>query len=55
MSEAHDQAPTDCDSMRESFWLISMERRIQLPEVRAVLEDARSAVFVPHGGGEAAR
>lgn len=43
------------DEVREAFWLISMERRIQHPEVRAVLESARSAVFVPHGGGEAAR
>jgi len=35
--------------VREAFWLISTERRIQHPEVRAVLEAARSAVFVPQG------
>lgn len=29
----------------ETFWLISTERRIQHPEVRAVLEAARTAVF----------
>jgi LysR family transcriptional regulator, transcriptional activator of nhaA len=34
------------DEMREAFWLISTERRIQHPEVRALLEDARNAVFV---------
>jgi len=43
------------DELREAFWLISTERRIQHPEVRAVLEDARSAVFVAHGRGETAR
>jgi LysR substrate binding domain len=42
------------DEVREAFWLISTERRIQHPEVRAVLEEARRAVFVPHGGGETA-
>ena len=42
------------DEVREAFWLISTERRIQHPEVRAVLEDARRAVFVPHGGVETA-
>jgi len=41
--------------VREAFWLISTERRIQHPEVRAVLDAARDAVFVPHGAGEAAR
>jgi LysR family transcriptional activator of nhaA len=40
------------DQVREAFWLISTERRIQQPEVRAVLEDARRAVFVPHGGSD---
>ncbi len=35
--------------VREAFWLISTERRIQHPEVRAVLDAARSAVFVPQG------
>jgi len=34
---------------REAFWLISTERRIQHPEVRAVLDAARDAVFVPQG------
>jgi len=43
------------DEVRESFWLISTERRIQHPEVRAVMEDAHRAVFVAHGGGETAR
>lgn len=43
------------DEVREAFWLISTGRRIQHPEVGAVLEDARSAVFVPHGRGETAR
>ncbi|MCC5867789.1 MAG: transcriptional activator NhaR [Gammaproteobacteria bacterium] len=43
------------DEVREAFWLISTERRIQHPEVRAVLEDARRVVFVPQCGGEAAR
>lgn len=33
--------------VREAFWLISTERRIQHPEVRAVLDAARDAVFVP--------
>lgn len=35
--------------VREAFWLISTERRIQHPEVRAVLEAARGAVFGPPG------
>jgi LysR family transcriptional activator of nhaA len=35
------------DEVREAFWLISTERRIQNPEVRAVLDEARHAVFVP--------
>lgn len=35
--------------VRETFWLISTERRIQHPEVRAVLDAARDAVFVPQG------
>lgn len=35
--------------VREAFWLISTERRIQNPEVRAVLDAARSAVFLPQG------
>jgi LysR family transcriptional activator of nhaA len=35
--------------VREAFWLISTERRIQHPEVRAVLDAARDAVFVPQG------
>lgn len=43
------------DALREAFWLISTERRIHHPEVRAVLEDARSAVFVPHGRAEMAQ
>lgn len=33
------------DSVRETVWLISTERRIQHPEVRAVLQAARTAVF----------
>jgi LysR family transcriptional activator of nhaA len=33
------------DEIREAFWLISTERRIQHQEVRAVLEAARGAVF----------
>ena len=40
------------DAWREAFWLISTERRIQHPEVRALLEEA---VFVPHGSGETVR
>jgi LysR family transcriptional activator of nhaA len=43
------------DEVREAFWLISTERRIQHPEVRAILEEARMAVFVPQGGAETAR
>lgn len=43
------------DEVREAFWLISTERRIQRPEVRALLEAARSAVFVPHVAGKGAR
>ncbi|MCW8905891.1 MAG: transcriptional activator NhaR [Sedimenticola sp.] len=34
------------DEVREAFWLISTERRIQHPEVRAVLEAARTGVFI---------
>ena len=33
------------DEVREAFWLIGTERRVQHPEVRAVLEAARTAVF----------
>jgi LysR family transcriptional activator of nhaA len=33
------------DEIREAFWLISTERRIQHQEVRAVLEAARGVVF----------
>lgn len=40
------------DEVRETFWLISTERRIQHPEVRAVLEAARSAVFNMSVSGE---
>ena len=43
------------DALREAFWLISTERRIQHPEVRALLEEARRAVFVPQGSGEMVR
>lgn len=43
------------EEVREAFWLISTERRIQHPEVRAVLEAARGAVFVPQGDGQMAR
>lgn len=43
------------DGVREAFWLISTERRIQQPEVRAVLEAARGAVFVAHGDERTAR
>ena len=43
------------DEIREPFWLISTERRIQHPEVRAVLEAARGAVFSTAAGGEAVR
>lgn len=44
------------DEVREAFWLISTERRIQDQEVRVVLEAARSVVFVTHAiSGEAAR
>ncbi len=43
------------DALREAFWLISTERRIQHPEVRALLEDARQALFVPHGSGKTLR
>lgn len=34
------------ESVRETVWLISTERRIQNPEVRAVLQAARTAVFM---------
>ncbi|MFA5547794.1 MAG: transcriptional activator NhaR [Porticoccaceae bacterium] len=40
------------DEVREAFWLISAERRIQHPEVCAVLEAARSAVFTMSTGGD---
>jgi LysR family transcriptional activator of nhaA len=43
------------DEVREAFWLISSERRIQHPEVRAVLKAARTAVFAISVGGEAAQ
>lgn len=43
------------DHVRESFWLISTERRIQHPEIRAVLEAARTTVFTVPAGGEQAR
>lgn len=43
------------DEVREAFWLISTERRIQHPKVRAVLEAARTAVFAISVGGEAAQ
>lgn len=35
------------DEVREGFWLISTERRIQHPEVRTVLDAARTVVFAP--------
>jgi LysR family transcriptional activator of nhaA len=35
------------ETVREAFWLISAERRIRHPAVRAVLEAARTALFVP--------
>lgn len=34
------------DAVRETFWLISTERRVQQPEVLAVLDAARRAVFM---------
>lgn len=38
------------EEVREAVWLISTERRIQHPEVRAVLKAARTAVFnMPEG------
>lgn len=43
------------DEVREAFWLISTERRIQHPGVRAVLEAARGAVFSTDAGDEAMR
>jgi LysR family transcriptional activator of nhaA len=43
------------DEVREAFWLISTERRVQHPEVRAVLEAARTAVFNIPVGGETVR
>lgn len=43
------------DAVREAFWLISTERRIRHPEVRAVLEAARTAVFSMPAGGDTAR
>lgn len=42
------------EEVSEAFWLISAERRIQLPEVRAVLEAAQTAVFVMSATGESA-
>lgn len=42
------------DEVREAFWLISSERRIQHPEVRAVVEAARTAVFALSVGGKLA-
>jgi len=42
------------DAVREAFWLISSERRIQQPEVRAVLEAARTTVFALSVGGKVA-
>lgn len=36
------------EALRETFWLISAERRIRHPAVRAVLDAARSALFVSH-------
>ncbi len=42
------------DEVREAFWLISAERRIQHPEVRAGLEAARTEVFVMAAPGESA-
>jgi LysR family transcriptional regulator, transcriptional activator of nhaA len=41
--------------VREAFWLISTERRIRRPEVRAVLDAARGAVFLPNSAGKRAR
>lgn len=38
------------DEVREAFWLISTERRIHNPEVRAILEEARQAIFVTDTG-----
>lgn len=43
------------DEIREALWLISTERRIQHPGVRAVLEAARGAVFSSDAGDEATR
>lgn len=44
------------DELREAVWLISTERRVQHPEVRAVLEAARTVVFnIPVDGEEAGR
>jgi LysR family transcriptional activator of nhaA len=43
------------DEVREAFWLLSTERRIQHPEVRTVLEAARTAVFVMSVAGETAQ
>lgn len=36
------------EQVREAFWLISTERHVRQPAVRAVLEAARTALFVPH-------
>lgn len=43
------------DEVREAFWLISTERRIQHPEVRTVLEAAHTAVFIMPRGDEIER
>ena len=43
------------EAVRESFWLITTERRIQHPEVRAVLDAARTTVFMTPVGGEQTR
>ncbi|MEY6433298.1 transcriptional activator NhaR [Thioalkalicoccus limnaeus] len=42
------------DDVRDAVWLISTERRIQQPEVDAVLKAARSAVFNIPAGSETA-
>ena len=43
------------DAVREAFWLITTERRIQHAEVRAVLEEARRVVFASHDGTDTVR
>jgi LysR family transcriptional activator of nhaA len=43
------------NEVREAFWLISTERRIQHPGVRAVMEAARTVVFTMPAGNEMVR